>query len=249
MSNPEASLLRMPAFPEAGSSAPRDDGPAAAGGPRSVQLYGSQEVEGSRAWHGPAVDRLLATTGRVPDWRDRIRKRGQAKQLGGDPRHAAPGAPAVLELHNSKSIADGDGGSPRLMSPTELARHRGASTAVYDTLPSHQRYSHADGGDARAQYRQRVDTAATLPTGPLSLDHVPGFKLNDEVKAMAVEQPAELSGKIGQVTGCEQRAGILHVLAAFGPPFGVQSLRTGNLANLTDMRRQYENGLESIAVD
>eukprot|EP00754_Rhynchopus_humris_P005548 Rhum_TRINITY_DN12764_c0_g1::Rhum_TRINITY_DN12764_c0_g1_i1::g.54200::m.54200 len=187
-----------------------------------------------QAWHAVADAQLHDTTGRIPDWRGRLRQatRGSRDAVVDD-QHSDEGRRPRNHLHFQDSRPEslkipGLGGSPKL---------RGAPS---QWAPPKQR-----DGDG---YIVPTTTAHT-EGGVLSLDHVPGFQMHDSVQVVADPTHPELHGEEGTVCGCELRGGILHVVVTLNSdPSRVVPLRVRYLQNMTQLSAQGASYLAAVSL-
>ena len=177
-------------------------------------------------WKPKAISELLETSGRIPDWRDRIRKRSdptqstfiETKEL--DPHFG------LLSLNKDHKYNDVLG--------TEL----GTADRKLTTLETQNNY-YLEKISRRPPVSHTPDNQMNNVTDMpscqvVSLDHVPGFQLGDMVEAIAVEQDLSLNGRHGTVVGCEMVGMILHVEIDFGV-LGKRLVMTKYLQNLTEI--------------
>ena len=188
-----------------------------------------------QAWHAVADTQLHGTTGRIPDWRGRLRQatRGSRDAVVDD-QHSDEGRRPRSHLHFKDSRPEslkipGLEGSPKLKgAPPQWA-------------PPKQR-----GGDG---YIVPTTTAHSAQGGVLSLDHVPGFQMHDAVQVVADPTHPELHGEEGTVCGCELRGGILHVVVTLNSdPSRVVPLRVRYLQNMTQLSAQGASYLASVSL-
>eukprot|EP01060_Flectonema_neradi_P026092 TRINITY_DN34941_c0_g1_i1.p1 TRINITY_DN34941_c0_g1~~TRINITY_DN34941_c0_g1_i1.p1 ORF type:complete len:287 (+),score=32.77 TRINITY_DN34941_c0_g1_i1:77-937(+) len=191
--------------------------------PPPLQTLRASMSDEESTWRPEAIAVLLETSGRIPDWRDRIRKRS-------DPTQTAFIRSRELDPHSGLQ---------------SIMEHRYSDAPGTDTEAVFQ-----NAGSPNNFYLERISrrprgphtpddpTYAEVPSDThhqiMSLDHVPGFQLGDKVQAIAVEEDMTLNGKHGTVVGCEMVGKILFVEVEFDG-LGRRLVMTRNLQNLTEI--------------